>query len=492
MPPKGSKKAAAKESPPIKKAAVKKSPSPVKGTAAVKKVAKSPTKSPIKQGPASIRNAVKKSTSPAKNTSSPAKAQAIYKTAMTRGTRATSAAPSDTTSAPVARARHAKKAFQKRGLIGTEDNDDDPTQPTDEMLAAFDKASLTDMDQYLIEGILVMEEDEDARVLNRGKIIYKQELVAASHGLPLDCHTKIYWRFNDMFARRNEDYMHEYFAKTSPVKPASRTASRSPSKPRSPSKTLPGSPERKQRAMSRPLRRDPSNSPEASTIRARVTGPSRNVGVNTRITRTTPAGPGRASRSAGRGLRDTKAQGFIDSFERLAYQMALKDKGLPEPPQDFSIFNGDPADLADFFRAMQEGHKRGREEAKARRAEHLALHVDESDQVVEIEKPASRKPSIQKPRSPVKQAAARHAQVSVTGATPKDFGRGTCISFQNPPEIVIQRNGKTTSQPNPFFETMPAPAVWHRRMAPVFPFGETPYMAKVVSDQINADLSRSK
>ena len=45
-------------------------------------------------------------------------------------------------------------------------------------------------------------------------------------------------------------------------------------------------------------------------------------------------------------------------------------------------------------------------------------------------------------------------------------------------------------KPNPFFETMPAPEVWHRRMPPYFPFGETPYMEQVLSRQINADLAR--
>lgn len=45
---------------------------------------------------------------------------------------------------------------------------------------------------------------------------------------------------------------------------------------------------------------------------------------------------------------------------------------------------------------------------------------------------------------------------------------------------------------NPFHETLPAPEVWHRRMAPYFTFGETPYMQRLASDQIQEDLDRSK
>lgn len=41
---------------------------------------------------------------------------------------------------------------------------------------------------------------------------------------------------------------------------------------------------------------------------------------------------------------------------------------------------------------------------------------------------------------------------------------------------------------NPFHETMPGVEVWHRRMPPFLPFGETPYMERVMSGQINRDL----
>jgi hypothetical protein len=64
--------------------------------------------------------------------------------------------------------------------------------------------------------------------------------------------------------------------------------------------------------------------------------------------------------------------------------------------------------------------------------------------------------------------------------------RGKIISPTNPATITA------LNKPNPFHETLPGPEVWHRRMAPYFTFGETPYMQRLVSDQIQEDLDRSK
>ncbi|KAK3711717.1 hypothetical protein LTR37_009494 [Vermiconidia calcicola] len=65
--------------------------------------------------------------------------------------------------------------------------------------------------------------------------------------------------------------------------------------------------------------------------------------------------------------------------------------------------------------------------------------------------------------------------------------RGTVRSVTNP-EFIPDTNNKK----NPFFETMPAPEVWHRRMPPYLPFGETPFMEAELSKQINKDLSKGK
>lgn len=67
---------------------------------------------------------------------------------------------------------------------------------------------------------------------------------------------------------------------------------------------------------------------------------------------------------------------------------------------------------------------------------------------------------------------------------PSEPGRGNTESVTNP--RVIAGTGKL----NPFYETMPAPEQWHRNMPPYFPFGETPYMQREMSRQINEDLAR--
>jgi hypothetical protein len=66
---------------------------------------------------------------------------------------------------------------------------------------------------------------------------------------------------------------------------------------------------------------------------------------------------------------------------------------------------------------------------------------------------------------------------------------GKIISSRNP---EFYKDAKGDTKKNPFYEPLPLPEVWHRRMPAVFPFGETPYMMQVVSDQINQDLSRSE
>jgi len=70
---------------------------------------------------------------------------------------------------------------------------------------------------------------------------------------------------------------------------------------------------------------------------------------------------------------------------------------------------------------------------------------------------------------------------------PNEPGRGEIISPTNPQTIPSLSN-----KPNPFHETLPAPEIWHRRMPPYFPFGETPFMEREISRQIEEDLARGK
>ena len=69
---------------------------------------------------------------------------------------------------------------------------------------------------------------------------------------------------------------------------------------------------------------------------------------------------------------------------------------------------------------------------------------------------------------------------------PSEPGRGAIHSVTNP-EFIPEMNKK-----NPFFETMPGLEVWHRRMPPYFPFGETPFMEREMSRQISEDLAKRK
>ena len=69
---------------------------------------------------------------------------------------------------------------------------------------------------------------------------------------------------------------------------------------------------------------------------------------------------------------------------------------------------------------------------------------------------------------------------------PSAPGRGAIRSVTNPEFI------DGTLKKNPFFETMPAQEVWHRNMPRHFPFGETPFIQREMSRQINEDLARGK
>jgi hypothetical protein len=92
-------------------------------------------------------------------------------------------------------------------------------------------------------------------------------------------------------------------------------------------------------------------------------------------------------------------------------------------------------------------------------------------------------------RSPSKSRAASPARDDdepLPEGEPSAPDRGAVRSVTNPE--YIPGMGKK----NPFFETMPAPEVWHRRMPAFFPFGETPFMERVMSRQISKDLSKGE
>lgn len=510
MPPKGSKRAA---SPTKAASAVKSSPkkpsSPKKATAVAEP--SSPKKSPKKvsltiKSPANKVPAVKK-TSPRK--ASPKK-PAAYKTAMTRDTRGKSAEPAETPAIPLSPAKRSKKASGKRGVYGTQDNDDDPTEPTEEMLAAFDGRSLTKWDKVMIEGINGMEDDEDYEPLDVGRKVFVEEGIASAQNQPLNCHTKIYWRFLDLFTMRTGRTLEDFFSNESSVPPRSppkntsgRAASRSPSKPPSPGKAT-GS-------------RVPPMTRASETMTAFRRPEKITLGKTDRI--------GRLGRVQGSGItKDKRAPGtkareqlltqrqmdsVLISIEEAAYQSVMNGQKVPPLPGNV------PQLIANKER--EKGLQRGREEQQAEDDSDVSME-DPPDPIqpapsrpaspgkraqspgkqpqspTKPQSPGKRAQSPAKPQSPGKRPAVASTPVSTPASPirPKEFGRGDIISSQNPKFINVMRNGKLERQENPFHETMPAPEVWHRRMPPVFPFGETPLMARVVSDQINADLARSK
>lgn len=93
-------------------------------------------------------------------------------------------------------------------------------------------------------------------------------------------------------------------------------------------------------------------------------------------------------------------------------------------------------------------------------------------------------------KSPTKRAASPKKSSLASDASTQGYEhhnvRGNIISPTSLPTIAA------LNQTNKFHETLPAPEVWHRRMPPYFTFGETPYMQKLASDQIQEDLNKSE
>jgi hypothetical protein len=98
-------------------------------------------------------------------------------------------------------------------------------------------------------------------------------------------------------------------------------------------------------------------------------------------------------------------------------------------------------------------------------------------------------PTRARSKSPAKKTSPRKTCASAQPYKqphPKQHGRGKIISPTNPQMI------ESLNKPNPFHETLPAPEIWHRRMPPYFPFGETPFMEREISRQIEEDLARGR
>ena len=128
-----------------------------------------------------------------------------------------------------------------------------------------------------------------------------------------------------------------------------------------------------------------------------------------------------------------------------------------------------------------------------------------------FDEPVISRPSTARARSQSRQPSRTTPAPSARGTTPsspkkpdtatraKKEGHGSVTSSTNPENIpdddhitpYTDEKGRGPF-PNPFHEKMPLKEVWYRNQPPMFPFGETPYFEQKMSDQINADLSRSK
>ncbi|KAK3675309.1 hypothetical protein LTR78_004819 [Recurvomyces mirabilis] len=97
----------------------------------------------------------------------------------------------------------------------------------------------------------------------------------------------------------------------------------------------------------------------------------------------------------------------------------------------------------------------------------------------------------------ISKAAQKAAEIRVKGKikttrrSDEEYARGDILQFNNQKYIRNIDGSGFLPKKNPFHELMPAPEVWHRRMPNVFPFGETPFMEREKSRQINEDLTRS-
>ncbi|KAK4574404.1 hypothetical protein LTR86_002166 [Recurvomyces mirabilis] len=85
----------------------------------------------------------------------------------------------------------------------------------------------------------------------------------------------------------------------------------------------------------------------------------------------------------------------------------------------------------------------------------------------------------------------RKGKKKITRRSDEEYARGDILQFNNQKYIRNIDGTGFLPKKNPFHELMPAPEVWHRRMPNVFPFGETPFMEREKSRQINEDLARS-
>ncbi|KXT04298.1 hypothetical protein AC578_7904 [Pseudocercospora eumusae] len=527
--------------------------SPRKATPSAKKKSATAVKSPQritkKTSPkkatttsATPRTATKTSTRSATKPASPAKSDAVAspspRKASTRGT----SGPSKPTPARVTKktttpkkATSARKApsskkvaspskkgkGRKRGSPDEDDSGYDPDQTTDEILAEFDGRTRTAIDKELIYQIRQYEDGRGSIGRNQAMMIVNLECEEEQQ---LNCNYKLYWRFRK--------YCEEEFGDWSPFSVHNpRGPTRSPNKLANAPDLLPS-----KRSPSRVSPKPAEPAPASSSPR-----------------RKQAAQPGRHEKRTAQpdeeyDVSPAERAEILQEIEHQAFVQETRGKPM-KPYHEFP----DAISKADYNKAQRLGKKAAKERTQAAFNTHanqeeqsprtygdsgVAMHSQSSprrraraankagDDTAPQFSPSRVTPARSSPgrslssprrqmattparsptkshspgkrhttRSPAKPTYKRKHLENGQGVWPKaDKGRGDVVPPIQKDWVEVSDLKDPTKEPqdreNPFFQTMPAQEVWHRRMPPYFPFGETPYMEKVMSDQINEDLAR--
>lgn len=225
-----------------------------------------------------------------------------------------------------------------------------------------------------------------------------------------------------------------------------------------------------------PVRRSPGKSPAKPAHR--VTKGTRSVSP-VKATRASPAkssAPTRRSpsKSPAKTTRGARSVSPVKATRRSPSKSSGKKAAHPAEDEDVEMMDVDELALASPKRAAA-GYK-----TTSPGKSHQSPKSKQATWQQREKSPA---------KSPAKTAKAstKADKEKATAAVPAppSAARGPIESSTNPENLPD--GGK-----NPFHHTMPGPEVWHRRMPPYFSFGETPYMERILSAEINKDLSRGK
>ncbi|KAK3720168.1 hypothetical protein LTR37_003992 [Vermiconidia calcicola] len=295
-------------------------------------------------------------------------------------------------------------------------------------------------------------------------------------------------------------------------------ASRAPSK--APTTSLAKSPGRpsSRRSLSKnsdagPIRvdktrasRSPSKTPQRTAARTRSVSPVKRAaqGRASRRSSAPAVSPGRArSKSPAKALRSPSRKAFDEKeFEKWFHDDSPYGRALRRIESSAYKHRKAGKEFDDSSDEVEADHD---QRAKARGVQRAELEVSlrngssghgqtPSSSNSQTKRKASKelespRKKFTRARSPGSRQPSMSANedVALQPGQPSAPHRGTVRSVTNP-EFIPDTNNKK----NPFFETMPAPEVWHRRMPPYLPFGETPFMEAELSRQINKDLSKGK